>query len=344
MAQVAYLMSGGQKRPMPRSIQPAPKLPLGTFLLLCAAVLAPLPVSAADNTFERTLAVSGPIRLELSNGSGNVEIRGTGDGKVHIFGKVSSGWSLFGSSDKNIQDVVANPPIEQHADVIRIGKNSSWMKNVSIEYTIEAPRETEIDAGVASGGLTIDNVRGPVKASSASGYVHVYRVERDTSVSAASGAIDVDSIGGVLRVSSASGDVKLADVKGDLKVTAASGSIRISKPGDRVDASAASGSVEVSGATNDLKVHAISGSVNISGDPSGNRLWELKTVSGSVDIRVPPNASFLLSAEATSGNIRTNLPVILEEQSKHSLRAHVGSSSGRIEVHTVSGEINVRGS
>ena len=329
---------------MRKSIQPACKLPLGALLLLCAAVLAPLPVCAADNTFERTLPVSGPVRLELSNGSGNVEIRGTGDGKVHIFGKVAAGWSLFGGSDKNIQDVVANPPIEQHADVIRVGKNSPWTKNVSIEYTIEAPRDTEIDAGVASGGLTIDNVRGPVKASSASGYVHVYRVERDTSVSAASGAIDVDSIGGVLRVSSASGDVKLADVKGDLKVTAASGSIRISKPGDRVDASAASGSVEVNGVTNDLKVHAISGSVNVSGDPSGNRLWELKTVSGSVDIRVPPNASFLLSAEATSGNIRTNLPVILEEQSKHSLRAHVGSSSGRIEVHTVSGEINVRGS
>lgn len=329
---------------MPKLIQPACKLPLGAFLLLYAAVLAPLRVAAADNTFERTLPVSGPVRLELSNGSGNVEIRGTGEGKVHISGKVTAGWSLFGGSDKNIQDVVANPPIEQHADVIRIGKNSSWTKNVSIEYTIEAPRDTEIDAGVASGGLTIDNVRGPVKASSASGYVHVYRVERDTSVSAASGAIDVDSIGGVLRVSSASGDVKLADVKGDLKVTAASGSIRISKPGDRVDASAASGSVEVSGVTNDLKVHAISGSVNVTGDPSGNRLWELKTVSGSVDIRVPPNASFLLFAEATSGNIRTNLPVILEEQSKHSLRAHVGSSSGRIEVHTVSGEINVRGS
>jgi len=330
---------------MRRSIQPASKSALLGFLLLCVAVaLAPLRVAAAANTFERTLSVSGLVRLELGNGSGNVEIKGTADGKVHIFGKVSGGWSLFGGSEKNIQEVLANPPIEQHADVIRIGKNSSWIKNVSIDYTIETPRETEIDAGVASGGITIDNVRGPVKASSASGYVHVYRVERDTTVSAASGSIDLSAIGGILRVSSASGDVTVAEVKGDLKVSAASGSIRISKPGDRVDASAASGAIEISGATNDLKVHAISGSINVSGDPSASRLWELKTVSGSVDIRVPPNASFLLSAEATSGNIRTNLPVILEEQSKHSLRAHVGSSSGRIEVHTVSGEINVRGS
>jgi DUF4097 and DUF4098 domain-containing protein YvlB len=316
----------------------------GMFLICAALSAAPVLAFAADNSFERTLTVSGPVRLELSNGSGNVDIRGSADGKVHITGKVTAGWSLFGSAEKNLQEVVANPPIEQHDSVVRIGKNSSWLKNVSIDYNIEVPHDTEIDAGVASGGMTIDNVRGPVKASSASGYVHVYRVERETQISAASGSIDSSTIGGILRVNSASGDITLADVKGDLKVSAASGSIRVNKPGDRVDVSTASGSIEINGANNDLKVHAISGSIRVSGDPSANRLWEVKTVSGSVDIRVPPNASFLFTAEATSGDIRTSIPVILEEQGKHSLRAHIGSAGGRVEVHSVSGGISVHGS
>ncbi len=34
-------------------------------------------------------------------------------------------------------------------------------------------------------------MKGPVKASSASGYVHVYSVERDVQVSAASGSIEI---------------------------------------------------------------------------------------------------------------------------------------------------------
>jgi DUF4097 and DUF4098 domain-containing protein YvlB len=312
-------------------------------VLAGALLLAPALTLAADNTFERTYTVSGPTRLDLSNGSGSVDIHGSSDGKVHIRGKVTAGWSLFGNADKNVGEVAANPPVEQSGDTIRVGKNSSWLKNVSIDYQIEVPRETEIDAGVASGGITIDNVRGPVKASSASGYLHVYRVERDTQVSAASGSIDVSSIGGFLKVSSASGDIVLTDVKGAVNVNAASGSIRVTKPGDRVDASAASGSIDIEGAQADLKVHAISGSVTVSGDPGSNRLWELKSVSGSVDLHVPPNASFLFSAEATSGDIRTNIPVIIEEQGKHSLRAHVGNSSSRIEVHTVSGAINVHG-
>jgi DUF4097 and DUF4098 domain-containing protein YvlB len=324
---------------------PFHKVLLPSVLLLTGALLqAPVPAVAADNTFDRTLTVSGPVRLELSNGSGNVDIRGGSEGKVHITGKVTGGWSLFSNAEKSVQDVVANPPIEQHDTVIRIGKNSSWIKNISIDYTIEVPHDTEIDASVASGGITVDNVRGPTKVSSASGYLHVYRVERDAQISAASGSIDVSGIGGILRVSSASGDVVLADIKGDLKANAASGSIRVSKPGDRVDVSSASGSINVSGATNDLKVHAISGSITVNGDPSASRLWELKSVSGSVDIHVPSNSNFLLTAEATSGDIRTSIPVILEEQGKHSLRAHIGNSSGRIEVHTVSGGINLRGS
>jgi hypothetical protein len=316
---------------------------LSRVLLFTALAAYALPTVAAESpTFDRSFTVTSPVRIELSNGSGSVEIKGSADGTVHIHGKVTpGGWSIFGGSGKNVEEVAANPPVEQSGSTIRIGKNSSWLKNVTIDYQVEVPHDTEIDAGVASGGITIDNVKGPVKASSASGYVHVYRVERDTQVNAASGSIEVSGIGGCLRVSSASGDTRAADVKGELKITAASGSIRIQHPSDRVDASTASGSIDVVGASNDVKVHAISGSIQVSGNPGASRLWELKTISGSVELRVPSNASFLLSAESTSGDIRTSIPVILEEQNKHSLRAHIGNSAGRVEVHTVSGSVNV---
>ncbi|MGA2301787.1 MAG: DUF4097 family beta strand repeat-containing protein [Candidatus Acidiferrum sp.] len=318
------------------------KLALPGIILFAAAFsLFTLQASATDNAFDRTFTVSGPVRLELSNGSGNVDIRGTADGKVHVHGRVTKGWTLWGSSEKNIQDAVSNPPLEQRGDTILIGKETSWLKNVSIDYQIEVPRDTEIDASVASGGVTIDQLRGPVKCSAASGYVHVYRVDRETQLTAASGSIEVSGLGGILRVSTASGSVDIADVKGDIQATAVSGSIHIANPGGRVEASNVSGSINVTGANNDVRAHVISGPIEVTGNPSGNRFWDLKTVSGSVDIRVPANSSFLLSADATSGDIRTNLPVMIEEQSKHAIRAHVGNSTGRVEVHTVSGGINV---
>ncbi|HKM79897.1 MAG TPA: DUF4097 family beta strand repeat-containing protein [Candidatus Acidoferrum sp.] len=319
------------------------KLVLRGIILFAAAIsLFTLQASATDNTFDRSFTVSGPVRLELSNGSGNVAIRGTGDGKVHVHGRVTKGWTLWGNSETNVQEAVSNPPLEQRGNTILIGKETSWLKYVAIDYQIEVPRDTEIDASVASGGVTIDQVRGPVKCSSASGYVHVYRVERETQLSAASGSIEVSGLGGVLRVSTASGSVNISDVKGDIQATAVSGSIHVANPGGRVEASNVSGSINVTGANNDVRAHVISGPIEVTGNPSSNRYWDLKTVSGSVEIRVPPNSSFLLSADATSGDIRTNLPVMIEEQSKHAIRAHVGNSTGRVEVHTVSGGINVQ--
>jgi DUF4097 and DUF4098 domain-containing protein YvlB len=320
-------------------------LSAAVLLLVAGLTLIPSSALAADNSFDRTFTVPGPnTRIELSNASGNVEIQAGKDGQVHIHARVTpGGWSLFSDAEKSAKEVMANPPLEQRGDTILVGKNSTFLKNVTIDYQIEAPKDTELDANLASGGITVIKLRGPAKVSSASGYIHIYQVERDVQVSAASGSIDIGNVGGYVRVNSASGSIQIADVKGDVKATAASGSIRIDRPADRVEASSASGSVRISGANNDVKAHVISGPINVTGNPSGNRLWELKTVSGSVDIQVPHSASFLLSAEATSGDIRTNIPVVIEEHNKHSIRAHVGDSSGRVEVHTVSGEISVSG-
>src|SRR5258705_2277886 len=196
----------------------------GVFLLTALAAYALPTVAAETATFDRSFTVTAPVRIELSNASGNVEIRGSTDGTLHLHGKVSpGGWSIFGGSGKSVEEVASNPPLEQSGSTIRIGKNSSWLKNVTIDYQVEVPHDTEIDAGVASGGITIDHVKGPVKASSASGYVHVYRGERDTQVNAASGSIDASGIGGGLRGSSALGGTRAGGVEGEVKVRAGVG-------------------------------------------------------------------------------------------------------------------------
>src|SRR5258708_19053699 len=120
-----------------------------------------------------------------------------------------------------------------------------------------------------------------------------------------------------------------------MRVRGLSGANQIIQPGGRVGASTATGSVDVEGANRDVKAHAASGRVNVQGNPGASSYWDLKTASGSVQLGVPANASFHLAAEAVSGEIKTDIPVVVEEQGKHSLRARVGSGNGgRVEVHT----------
>ena len=314
---------------------------LAAALLNAGCAMGP----AASGSFDRTLTVNGPIRLELNNTSGDVSITGSADGKVHIHGNAHASGFGFESPEKRMSELLANPPIEQRGNTIHIGEEMRRMRNVNVSYTIEVPRETEVASSVLSGAQTIQDVRGPVNAKAASGSIRVSHIEKQTQLSTLSGSIRADNIGEDIRANSASGTVTVSDIKGDVRISALSGSTQILKPGGRVEASTASGSVDVEGATKDVKAQAASGRVNVQGNPGANSYWELKTASGTVQLAVPANASFHLAAEAVSGEIKTDLPIMVEEEGKHSLRARVGNGTGgRVEVHTVSGEIRLRAS
>ncbi len=298
---------------------------------------------SVSGAFDRDYNVNGPTRLELTNASGDVDITASADGKVHVRGEVRASGFGFDNPQKRLDDTLADPPIEQRGDTIRIGKEMSRMRNISIAYTILVPRDTEVSATVASGAQTIRGVRGPIKVQAASGSIRVEKIERDVQLTTASGSVSATDVGNDLRVSSASGSVTVSGVKGDVRVNALSGVIRVSGPGARVEADTASGEVEIQGAASDVKAHAASGRVSVQGNPGADSYWELKTVSGTVQLGVPASANLHLSAEAVSGEIRTDIPIVIEEQGKHSLRAHMGSGGGRVDVHTVSGEIRVSG-
>src|SRR5256886_14089920 len=151
--------------------------------VLLTAIIA----SAACNTgpsvagtFDRDYSVTGPLRLEITNASGDVDITGSADGKVQVRGEVRASGFGFDNPQKRLDDTLANPPIEQRGDTIRIGKEMSRMRNISIAYTIQVPRDTEVSATVASGTQTVRGVRRPVKAPAAARAIRGEKKERDT--------------------------------------------------------------------------------------------------------------------------------------------------------------------
>jgi DUF4097 and DUF4098 domain-containing protein YvlB len=318
-------------------------LKIAAPFLAAAVLLAGCGTGAASRgSFDRSYEVTGPIRLDLTNASGSVRISGSSNNKVHIRGEIRAHGFLFSDPDKQARQLSANPPIEQKPDIIRVGKELTRLNGVSIDYTIELPRNAEVSTSVASGSQTINDLQGPVKINSASGSIEVNKIERTVQVNSASGSISAQDLGDDFRANTASGSVNVTDVKGDVRVHAISGSITIAQPGARVEAVTTSGSVEIAGAGNDVNGTSVSGRVLVRGNPSSNSYWNLKTTSGSVEVAVPPSANFHLSAQAVSGQINAGIPIIIEDQDKHSLRARVGNAGGRVEIHTISGGIKVQ--
>jgi len=313
---------------------------LGPFLVLSGCSSGP----SITKDFDRDFTVSGPVRLEISNASGDVQITGSADGKVHVHGTVRSAGLHFGDAQKAVNDAAAHPPVELRADTVRIGRDVARLHNVSVLYTIEVPRDTEVTASVASGSPTVSNVIGPVKLDTASGSIHVDKVQKSVQANTASGSIEISNIEDDVRATTASGNVTIANTRGDVRATTLSGKISIENPGGRVEASNASGSIDIKGAANDVKAQVASGRISVAGNPSANGYWDIQSASGNVEISVPSGSDFHLSASNSSGEISADIPVVIEEQGKHTLRAHVGDGGGRVEIHTVSGKIHFRGS
>ena len=298
---------------------------------------------SAKGAFDRTYTVNGHLRLELTNASGDVSITGSSDGKVHVHGDVKASGFGFDSPQKRLDDTVSNPPVEQRGETIRVGKDVSHLRHLSIVYTIQVPHDTEVDTSVASGAQTVRNITGPVKVQAASGSIRVEKIDRDAEIKTASGSVSAMDVGSDVHISTASGSVSAENIKGNVRVNAMAGVIEVRNPGGRVEAETASGSVDIQGAARDVTAQAVSGRVSVQGNPGAESYWELKTVSGSVHLSVPASANFHLSADAVTGEIRTDIPIMIEEQDKHALRASMGSGGGRVQVHTVSGEIRVTG-
>jgi hypothetical protein len=292
-------------------------------------------------SFDRSYTVTGHTRIDLTNASDDIHISGASDGKVHVHGDVSATGNDLQDSQHRLSQLESNPPVEQTPDGVRIGKDMIRMHNVSISYTIEVPHDTEVSTTVASGTQIVHGLRGPVKLQSASGSIRVEDIEREAQLISLSVSVEASNIGDTVRASSASGTIAVSNAKGDVRVNGLAGSIQVVKPGGRVDADAGSGTIDVQNAASDVKAHALSGRIAVTGNPGVGSYWDLKTISGGVEIGVPKSANFHLLAEATSGEIRTNIPIMVEEQGKHSLRAQLGTGGGRVEVHTVSGEIRI---
>ena len=321
-------------------MNPAKKLLFGATLLLAGISVGCIGPVVHGN-FDRTRTVSGPARLYLSNGSGSARIHAGPPGQIHIHAEFRvRGW-LWGNPRRGANQLSQNPPIRQEGSLIRVGSPAFRAGDVSIDYTIEVPPDTEVRATAASGRLAVADVAGPVTATVGSGDVNLRQIQGDVRATTGSGQVRIEGVQGSAEITAGSGDVQLGSVGGRVRVTGGSGDITLSSPGNAVTLRNGSGDIRVTGASSDLRIHTGSGTVTVAGSPSTGAYWELHAGSGDIVLNVPPNAGFHFNAQTRKGDIESHLPLTVLERSRLELRAVLGQGTARVEVETTTGDIRL---
>jgi hypothetical protein len=270
-------------------------------LALVVLGLATVPALATEQTFERTLSVNGRVELSVATGSGNIHITQGSGSQIHIFGRVKSSW---GGNDEKVRDIAAHPPIEQTGNIVRIGVRHENLHNISIDYEIQAPAESFLDAGSGSGNVVDDGVGENAKLNTGSGNIQATGLRGNFTVATGSGNIYAEQI--------SAGDVK---------------------------AETGSGNIEVKNIKGSLRAETGSGGIKAGGAPTAP--WHLQTGSGGVELWVG-DAPVTLDAESGSGSIHTDREMLTQGSTdRHHVTGKLNGGGPTVRVETGSGDIRV---
>jgi DUF4097 and DUF4098 domain-containing protein YvlB len=321
-------------------------IPLGSILasIFMAAFSVGCGIGPGESgTFDKTMTVTGPVQLEVNNGSGRVEIRSSQSGQVRIHAEFTVWRSIFDDKNSNLDEIRNHPPVDQQGNLVRVDSRSDLFNHVRVDYTIYVPAETEVRANLGSGSIEVNDVQGPVNLHTGSGRIGAHRIHGDTETKTGSGSIELIDIGSRASAETGSGGIELSHIGGDVRASTGSGSIRMDRTPSRIETHTGSGSINISGAGNDLRARTGSGSIHIDGNPLPSSYWDIHASSGSITLAVPDDAGFRLHARSGSGSIQSDLPVTTEElTSRHEMRGRIGNGSASVDLQTGSGGIHIR--
>jgi hypothetical protein len=276
-----------------------------SILVAAVAALVPAAALAADGTFDKTLHTTGQVMLTVGTGSGYVHVSPGSSSDVHIVGHVhANGWGFGASADDRVKQAVNNPPIDQSGNIINIGRHQDWMRNISIDYDITAPKGTQLEASSGSGDLRLQDLDGSLKANTGSG------------------SIEANGFSGRVQLQTGSGDIRAGlQSANDVKATTGSGSIHLQ------------------GAEGALFAETGSGDIEIGGHPNSD--WKIETGSGSVTLSVN-GAHFTLDASTGSGSVHSDPPITMHGSiERHHVQGDINGGGPTVRVETGSGDVRI---
>lgn len=322
-------------------------------LLACAALvligLQAIPAAASsEGSFQRTLRVSGLVNLDISTGSGNVEVRTGSSNQVQVTGRIRvANWSIFGGASGDVEErikrIEANPPIQQSGSDIRIGHidDPDLRRGISISYEVIVPAETRLQTHTGSGNQQVEGIQGPVEVGTGSGSIQVSDIGGTVRADTGSGSITANHIKGNIHAKTGSGSIHANDVAGGFEGDTGSGQVTLEQtsPGAvRVDTG--SGSVELRGLRGSLEAKTGSGSIRADGKPTG--AWTVHTGSGGIHLKFPSDAAFDLYAHTGSGSLSVGPPVTVQGSIGHKeIRGQVRGGGVSVAAETGSGSIEI---
>jgi len=245
--------------------------------------------------------VTGKVELSVSTGSGNIHIAQGVANRIHVVGHVRV---HEGGSEEQAKEIVANPPIEQTGNMIHIGVQHQNLRGISIDYQVEAPADSGLNAATGSGN------------------------------------IDDQGVGEAAKLTTGSGSITATGLRGGFLAQTGSGNIHVDQSGEGdVKAQTGSGAIEIGEVQGGLLAQTGSGEIKVKGKPT--RDWKLGTGSGSIEFWAG-DAPVTIDASTGSGSVHSDREMVTQGTiDPHHLIGKLNGGGPTVRMESGSGSIQI---
>jgi DUF4097 and DUF4098 domain-containing protein YvlB len=318
-------------------------------LLLFALTIALSQIAAAydaNGSFTRTLTVSGAPEVEITTGSGDINVHSGNATSIIVNARIKASDSWFGgglSAAEKVKRIESNPPISQSGSVVKIGRieDRDLRNNVSISYDVTVPNTARLHTETGSGDQTIQDIQGPLRASSGSGNIRASKIGGESRLNTGSGDIHLEGVKGSVYANAGSGNIVANAIAGGFYAETGSGDVTLVQDATgHVVAKTGSGHVNLKNVKGGVEARTGSGGVEAQGEAKGD--WDIHTGSGDIVLRLPSQAAFSVDARSSSGGVTVNHPITVQGAvKKNQVQGKVGAGGPLLSLQTGSGEIRI---
>jgi len=304
-----------------------------------------------EEKFEQSVALARDGKVILRNLAGDIEVKVWDKAEVQIQALKVSRTDSEEQAGKNFEKVTIE--VSKDGNTLRIEtkrdrdyfKNSSNIKNVTVDFWLTIPARSAADMKSISGDIVMEDIGGDAKADTVSGDIDMTGIAGVLKAYAVSGDLTVTGAGSGVDCESVSGELKIRGVKGGADLKTVSGDILLENSQGDVEAEVVSGDIElidISGA-DEVRSKSVSGSVKYVGSLSRDGTYNFNSLNGDVTLLLPSGTAFDLYAKTFSGDISTDFEITLTGKlSKKELRGEVNGGGAELTLKTFSGDVYLK--
>ena len=273
--------------------------------------------ASGDKVFDRTVAAQARGVVDISNVSGNVEVKGWDRAEISVHGELDGDIERVDvTSEGGHTSIKVVLPSHSHGGEARL--------------TVQIPKESELNVSAVSADVTSNGVLGAQHLNAVSGEVTAELAGADAEAKTVSGDIRLKGHGqpARLRVSTVSGDVHVDRGAGDFEASTVSGALVVSLDSARA-----------------VRTHSTSGDLRFEGKLARGATFEASSVSGDLNVRASAEGGYEYEVSSFSGDISDCFDVKSERTGKYMpgsrLQGTRGEGAGHMRLKTMSGDIQL---